>query len=504
MNKTAPSSIHFIKMTVGTRQLLFSTLLSISCSLNVRLLVLFLVIFSSYTFSYGQEQQVPFDSAGKILVITPQLTTLIPLFSEYAGFKEILLFQQIDSSFTLEISTTKDGILQRRRISKTRAEIDSLRKNIDQIIKEKSPELGLDQSGRAEFLTYTFLISLAYYGPMLVVATEPNEVSTGSLVYIVGGAGGFFLPYFITSKSNLSKGASALGIHGSTMGIATGYLLYGAVNGWNDLSTYGRYNSQTGRYEEGDDAKFRTMVGLSVLTGVAGTIAGVAIGNKYNISAGTADVISSSWAGGLGLAFGLDYLSGLLEKEDTWQGTSTYLLGASALSIYAGVKLAETQHFTRSDASIMTTPAYIGALVPLSVTAAISSRGVDGKILVGATMATYILGQYIGWHTVKDKDFSESSGIFTSLGTVGGGLIGVGLGIATKSYRIVPLLGVLGATAGYSIMVTSFAEEAAREAKSHSSLRWDISPVGLAMVASGKSSSLGTTTVPLGSLQWKF
>ncbi len=483
-------------------------MMRINCLLRIQLLLGFtLIIILFPESSYAQEHQVPFDSAGKILVISPQHTTLTPLFSEYAGFKEILLFQQIDSSFFLEISTIKDGVLQRRRISKDQREIDSLRKNVTRIINEKSPELGLDQSGRAEFLTYTFLISLAYYGPMLVVATNPNEVSTGSLVYLVGGAGGFFLPYFITSKSNLSKGASALGINGSAMGIATGYLLYGAVNGWNDLSTYGRYNSQTGRYEEGDDAKYRTMVGLSVLTGVAGTVAGVAIGNKYNISAGTADVISSSWAGGLGLAFGLDYLSGLLEKEDTWQGTSAYLLGASALSIYAGVKLAETQHFTRSDASIMIIPAYIGAFVPLSVTAAISSEGVDGKILVGATMATYILGQYIGWHTVKGKDFSESSGIFTSLGTVGGGLIGVGLGIATASksdYRIVPLLGVLGATAGYSLMISSFMKEADSESKSHSSLRWDISPVGLALIASGGSSNSGTATVPIGSLQWKF
>lgn len=466
-------------------------------------------IFISIVSLEAQEQQVPFDSAGKILVITPLQDSIIPLFSDYVGFKEILLFQLVDSSFVLEISSTKDGILQRKRVSKTREEIDSLRAKITRIITEKSPELVLDQSGRPEFLTYTFIISLAYYGPMLVVATKPNEVSTGSLIYLMGGAGGFFLPYLITSKSNLTKGASVLGINGSVIGIATGYLLYGSIGGWNDLSTYGHYDSQTGMYIGGDDAKYRTMVGLSVVTGIMGTITGVAIGNKYNVSEGDASVITSSWAGGLGLAFGLDYLSGLLETEKTWRATSTYLLATSALSIYAGTKLAKTQRFTRSDASIMVTPAYIGAFLPLSISALTNFNSIDGKLVVGATMASYLLGEYIGWGIVQNKDFSDRSGTFTALGTLGGGLIGVGLGLAFlgpdySGAKAIPLMGVIGATAGYALMISSFSDEAANEAKTHSSLQWDISPIGLALLATGKSNNSGAISIPIGSVQWKF
>ncbi|MBI3257860.1 MAG: hypothetical protein HYZ54_00010 [Ignavibacteriae bacterium] len=473
-------------------------------NIPVKLLVLLFLIITSVISSNAQEQQVSFDSAGKILVITPQQATLVPLFDEYGEFKEILLFKIDESTFTLEITSLKDGILQRKRVSKNRIEIDTLRARIDRIIYEKSPELGLDQSGRAEFLTYTFIVSLTYYGPMLVLATDPHDLSSGSLIYIMGGAGGFFIPYLITSKSNVTKGASALGINGSAIGIATGYFLYGAIGGWNNLRSSGQYNYQTGQYENGNDSKYRAMIGLSVATGIIGTIAGVTIANKYNISDGDAGVIGSSWAGGLGLAFGAEYISGLLEKDDSKHATASYLLGASALSIYAGTQLARTQHFTRSDASIMVTPAYIAALLPLSIAAIIHPDNVDGKLIVGTTMASYLLGEYIGWQIVKNKDFSESSGIFTGLGTVGGGLIGIGLGIAfDREYRSVSLFGVLGATAGYALMVNSFSEDAAAEAKSHSSLRWDVSPIGLAMIASGNNNS-GKMTIPIGSVQWKF
>lgn len=471
--------------------------------LFVKLLVLIFFVVISCISTQAQERQIPFDSAGKILVITPQQTTLLPLFSEYNEFKEILLFKLDDTSFMLEVTSVKDGTLQRRRVTKTRIEIDSLQARINQIINERSPELGLDQSGRAELLTYTFITSLGYYGPMLVLATEPQSVSSGSLIYLMGGAGGFFIPYFITSKSNVTKGASMLGISGSVIGISSGYFIYGAIGGWNNLSTSGSFNPQTNQYEEGDDSKYRTMIGLSVATGVLGTIAGVAIANKYNISDGDAGVISSSWAGGLGLAFGAEYISGLLEKDDSKRGTASLLLGASALSIYAGTQLAQTQHFTRSDASIMVTPAYIAAFIPISLAAVIQPDNFDGKLLVGATMASYILGEYVGWNVVKNKDFSDNSGIFTALGTAGGGLIGIGLGLAIdREYRSVPLIGVVGATTGYALMVSAFSDDAAQEAKSHSALQWDISPIGLAMIASGKNT--GTMSVPIGSVQWKF
>lgn len=94
--------------------------------LFVKLLVLIFFVVISCISTQAQERQIPFDSAGKILVITPQQTTLLPLFSEYNEFKEILLFKLDDTSFMLEVTSVKDGTLQRRRVTKTRIEIDSL------------------------------------------------------------------------------------------------------------------------------------------------------------------------------------------------------------------------------------------------------------------------------------------------------------------------------------------------------------------------------------------
>lgn len=466
----------------------------------------------------SHERQVPFDSAGKFLVITPSLESLSPLFREYAPFKEILLFQLYDSTFVLEVSSVDNGILKRIRLPKSQLEIRALRVSISDIIREKSPELSLDQSGKTEYFIYNLIYSLGYYGPAFVRAIGADKKSESDLfTYLAGTATGFFVPYFSTLNSNINKGAGVFA-ENQDIGITTGFLLYGALAGYHNVSAtshyydynYDTYYSPYTSY----NSDYRLMVGLSIATGIAGTIVGADLASKYHISEGEASIISSSWFGGNVIALGAGYVtSGLFNIEPTFdQGTAIYLLGASAASIYAGYELAHTQYFTRGDAAMMIIPAWIGATLPISIAAATRTPLGDGRILIATSIGTYILGEYIGWNAVKDKDFSESNGNVTLLGTIGGALIGTVVGaIYSASYYTyndngtsIPLFATLGAAGGYFFMLNAYSNDAANEAKTHSFLEWNISPIGLAMTAANSGKFSGKMNIPLFSVSWKL
>src|ERR1019366_1720252 len=77
------------------------------CRMKILLLVIFFVLLCGR--AVAQEVQVPFDSAGTIQVINQDLEKKLDLFTAYPHFEEARLFQEPDSSYSVEITSDSSG-----------------------------------------------------------------------------------------------------------------------------------------------------------------------------------------------------------------------------------------------------------------------------------------------------------------------------------------------------------------------------------------------------------
>jgi hypothetical protein len=138
------------------------------------------------------------------------------------------------------------------------------------------------------------------------------------------------------------------------------------------------------------------------------------------------------------------------------RGVAATLLLGSGLGIAGGYYAGKRRNYSTGDVYIVETAGLLGtylAAAPLIVFEPDDPRLIAGALLVGAS-AGFLLGDRL----VLGKEASRGQGILISLGTVAGGLIGMGLGFLVYpegSNNVADWLVIssaLGATAGLGAM----------------------------------------------------
>ncbi len=387
----------------------------------------------------AQEVQVPFDSAGKILVINQDLQKQLDLFPTYPHFLEAHLYREADSTYILEVTSFENSKLVKDRLPKSATAVTAIREDIEARLGSTTPTVKLDQSSRTKFLIWETLISFFGYAPALMSGFNYDNGSLYAGIELVIGGLGYLVPSVITEHAPMTDGEGSLALGGAFLGAAHGALIDILLS-----------NGDPGR----EMGPFITAVSIGE-TGI-----GYAIASKNNMTEGTADIIRYGGLFGMMDGIGLGFAVNNSASGSLWSGLG---LAGSAAGFAVGTAMANSQDYTRGNASVVLTAGIYGALLPpLLYASAISyntnTNPATGLLLSG--VAGNIGGILLAHSIVNGKHFSNAEGTAVILGTTAGYAIGLGLGYIIASGNNLNLSPweftiptAIGTAAGFAISV---------------------------------------------------
>lgn len=384
----------------------------------------------------AQEALESFDRKLNIDVVDQATEARAGLFPDVSNFEEARLLIQRDSSYILEILYKENGKFERKRTSLTAQDVLKLRAKLEERLATMPTQL--NQSGRSSFLTTTTTAAVAFYGWAIPTALgmSSSQAYVASDLFI-GGAG-FLIPWLATEHAEVTRGMSSLARHGALAGAAHGLILTYLID---------------------NNASYQTVIGTTAIGSIAELGAGYEIAHATHLSEGSANIIED--LGTYGYLFGLE---GLFLATDSPNENTTLasLLAGTAVGYAAGVYLANDQHYTVGNASVVSNTIGLGTLLPVAAWLVILDPArfeIPSGYRVpfaASAMAGTIFGTYIGHNWIKDLRLSEAQGNYLALATLGGTLFGAGAAylVDPRPNSVTPyvLLITAGAVGGFGIM----------------------------------------------------
>lgn len=458
---------------------------------------LFVIAIFSFYVSYAQETQTWIDKDGKIFEIDSELEGKLRLFPDYQEFESAKLFQLTDSTFILEINYKIDNRTNRVRKPLTAEETSAFREKVTLLINERAQYININHEGRAEFLIGTTLLGFGFWGWAIPYSMEIEDPRSNVAMYLLTSAASFFVPYWITENKPVTEAAARLSIYGGASGILHGLLLYHGLNK-EPRSNY-HYNGDYYYYEENNDD-----LAYAAVTSILETIGGYWIASSSNMTAGKAEVLTSMATMGFGYGIGFSGMAEELNSDGDWRLISLASIGAGYL---AGNIIANSQNYTRGDAYALSTTGYLGAITPLALL--VIGECEDGKVYSAIGIAGATAGLFLGDHLVTGKDFTTAQGVYMSLGSFAGALLGGGFGLLfspnTEGGAKIFLTSVVaGANAGFFILYNKFKDKATIPTNSTSNLKFDFNPAAAALQFADPSFASMPVHIPCISLSYRF
>jgi hypothetical protein len=201
-------------------------------------------------------------------------------------------------------------------------------------------------------------------------------------------------------------------------------------------------------------------------------VAGFIMADKMDLAQGHADAMGmmGDIGGGVGLAGSYLLSSGTDSDDDAiWAaGVLTSFAG-----VWAGHRLARREHMTRGDVGVFRAAALLGAWTGFATVFALNpdrpGEVREGKPETAGALAGAAVGLVAGRLLTRGREFSNADGTIVSIGALGGGLLGAGLGyLATpngNSERGVFLAGAAGALVGFGLTYATTQAEARHNAE---------------------------------------
>ncbi len=445
-----------------------------------------LVLFICLTeISSAQEVQIPIDEESKIEYIDSKLEQKLGLFTEYTNFREARLFQVSDTSFVLEISYQPQEKLLKVRLPFSEEEVKNFQRKVTERIKQKKPQVVLDQKGRTKLIVGTMALSLGYYGWAVPAALDVDDGKLAVALYMLTSGAGFYIPLSVTRNIPVTDGSTTLSLYGGTRGIVHGIFI---------ANLFSKEPSEQG------------LIASGMLVSIVETFAGFHIANRSNMSAGTSETIGVGGDFGIGLGLGTAYLANFFDDNNGQRLSESILLG-SGLGLLGGKVLADQQPYTRGDAYVLSAAGLLGAYIPLAV---VDISGTENeKAYTASSMLGALVGLGLGHKLLQGKDFTTGQGTLIRLSEVAGGLLGLGVAYLVSSEDednsvLYLTSSSIGASCGFWLMYRSYAQSA-RTSNKDSSLNINIKPEGLLALAMGKViSPAQKSPLPLLTVTYRF
>ena len=377
------------------------------------------------------ESPTPFDSAGRIMTITPPLAARIALSPDVwpvtGDYEEARLYESSAGGYVLAVHR-RGGTIERHVITPDARE--ALRFAVSRgmavagrPVSEERPEL-ISEPARGAFVRNQMLIAALIYGP--AAATLPEEPSQRTAAYLLVTGGTFFAIMAASKNLAVTRAQNHLATDGAYRGafMARGLAFATALD------------------EDDDDA----WAASALVGGIVGSIAGFRLGRGYTDSEARAATFGSTTIGGT--TAGLLGAFGAFEgDEDTERVAVGAIVAMGLLGYPLGVRYPRNASYRVTAGDVMTLlPAgLVGAALAASPVA-----NSDDRVINAVVTAGYLTGVLVGDRLlVRPHDFTESEARLAQLGTLAGGLIGLSLvalaGIdETAAFALVGVGGLAG------------------------------------------------------------
>lgn len=304
-------------------------------------------------------------------------------------------------------------------------------------------------NARVRLLGTTLLLGLNY-GWMVPLALDIDDGRAFTGAYMLTAGASFLGPYLATRDSRVSPAMASLGGGGAVLGLGHGALIYLLAEG-----TDGADDSIRGL--------FGSMIAASLLEGVSGYF----WAKEADMKDGPANAALGGAAVGAGVAGALDFLVLGEDIEDLGgRGVAATLLLGSGLGIAGGYYAGKRRNYSDGDVYIVEVAGLLGTY--LAATPLILFEPDDPRLVAGTLLAGASAGFLLGDRMVLGKEASKGQGMLIGLGTITGGLVGMGMGFLLSPENSdhlddwLVVSSAIGATGGLAMMylVVDIDEEA--------------------------------------------
>jgi hypothetical protein len=414
------------------------------------------------------ETPVPFDSARRVVAVTPSVAERLklaspawPVTGEYSevrlysispGDAFVLVVHRPNGSFERHVLTPTDR-------SRLGTAIDVAMVTSGRPAAELAADLVSEPAGNAFARHLTFLSAVAY-GP-LAASLVDDESGAGALYLLTTGLT-YFVSYSAARSNRFTRAQSTLA---GDLGLSAG------VGGW--LLGY----AATGESER--EVRF-----LSLLSAGIGTVAGASLGAK--LSDAEAHAVTLGIQTGAVAAMTLGNFAGIDGRATALAVT---LAGAAGYPLGVRYPRRASYNVTAGDVEATSTAGLVGAAW------AAASLGDDpSDHRVAATLgAGFLAGELIGERVLaRGFDLSESQANTLKIGALAGGLVGLAIPVLADADGVSPIMlsVAAGATLGMSALAGTFNSRVAGPARAtrfqtYRGPRFSFSPLGLSGVLAG-------------------
>ena len=413
----------------------------------------------------------PFDSAGRVQVVTPsiaaRLQLLPPAWRITGDYEGARLFRLSDDAYVVVV-TRRDGTVERYAITGAdraylRTKTSSLPPDLEAQIRTAVREAtrgGIDRARRNAFIRNQTLLGLTVYAPSFAAAVTNDEAGQVASYLLVSG-----LSFF--GASSLSRD---LEITKPMNDLATSAAIKGGLSGWAIAASL----------DAPDDGQ-----AASIFVGsLAGTAAGLYFGRGMTESQVAAAGFTSS-------AFALT-TAGILKaidegpEEIDWRSQAGVVAGVGLLGYPIGAAYPSrvSYNVTPGDVRTLWTTGVLGAAAASTITA---GDGVDESARWVSATSGFVAGLVLGDRLlVRRYDYTEGDAALLGLGAGAGGLMGAGIyALVDRDRSNDPLLVGLASAGGIAGAALTNYYLNSRADAGRVSERLRITPEGVALAAAG-------------------
>jgi hypothetical protein len=372
------------------------------------------------------ERPMSFDSRGRVYRLDTGTNVASGAFADLSGFDHLELWQT-PRGCELEVYR-KDGTRERTDI--TSDQLVRIRQQLDAYLAGSAGHK-LNQEGRGSFLLQQLPLALGWYGPAVLLMTEPQSAQLGVALYLLTSSAGFFVPMYTLQNNEMTNSQAhlsvAYGYRGALSGLALSQIL--------DLHDQ------------------RGWAGMMLATSIGGQFAGYALARDLSLGQATMVTTYTDFGivDGLGAGAIIRVLSGV-ESE----GRIVYAggLAGEVAGTYWGKMRVRNWDCTEGQVVVDRTGGILGMGAPIALYYAFSNFSASGDVNIVSVSLLGIVGNmagvYLAERQVRDLPLATGNGYIVAGMTAGAAMLGGGLGILlTDEPRVMAATAAAGGVVGF-------------------------------------------------------
>jgi hypothetical protein len=392
--------------------------------------LLLLLVTGSRLGAQVRERPVAFDSAGRIMAITPPLAARLglapPVWPVSGDYLDARLYALDDSEGNAVLV-----VRRRREVLERYALLAAQRAELARAV-DRGASLAPDGGTESVASTVSEPVKGAYvlnqsllggliFGPAAAALT--GDAAGGTAAYLLVTGGTFFFAADRVKSHFVSRAQNHLSWHLARQGAGAGYLAAYLVGG-----------------ESMDEKAFAAAM---LAGGIAGDVLGDRLGRPltdseaHGLSHGP--VFVASLAGGALGTFGLS------DTEASRRGAAAVVLGAQAIGYPIGLRYARGSRYRVSSGDVGTL--VVGEAIGLATAATFVARDdAQEQLVSGVLTAGFALGAAIADRAfVVPFDYTDAESRLLQLGTVAGAVVGIAIPVLGGADDPAPYFGAISA-----------------------------------------------------------